>query len=506
MTTSPLVISRVRLWGADSTQNTTSLVDLSIDDGKVVAIAPSGCLPSDLRRPEEVIDLDGRWLMPGLVDKHVHFTLWSQHRNRVNVAGLGSAAAVVEAVRLALVDLKNSHRGASVPLVAMGYQDALWPDAPTAEALDWAAARVGQLHRPIVLISHDLHSVWISTAAATRYGTRAGLLREGEAFDLENALKAEEATDTRAGEALVTHAAAEASARGVTGIMDLEMADNPTVWASRVRAGLRSLRVEAGVYPQHLDEVLARGERTGKRLPGTEGLVSVGPLKVFADGALNTRTAWCFEEYPHTRSFGYSAQARGDLQKILADARDVGFEVALHAIGDRAVASALDAFEHTGAKGSIEHAQLIRTEDIPRFAALGIAAGIHPEHALDDREVSDALWVGRTDRAFPYRALADAGAALCLGSDAPVAPLDPWFGISAAVHRTRDAQPAWEPNNALTIDQALRASWAVPSVSVGMLADLVAVDADPAALTAADLRAMPVALTVTAGHVTHRAI
>jgi predicted amidohydrolase YtcJ len=183
----------------------------------------------------------------------------------------------------------------------------------------------------------------------------------------------------------------------------------------------------------------------------------------------------------------------------------VGFEVALHAIGDRAVAEALDAFEQTGARGSIEHAQLVRDEDISRFVALGIAAGIHPEHALDDRAVTDNLWTGRTRRAFPYGALAAAGVPLRMGSDAPVAPLDPWVSISAAVHRTRDSLDPWEPANALTIDQALRSTWAAPAVRAGMLADLVAVDADPAGLGAIALREMPVALTLTAGRVTHEA-
>ena len=212
---------------------------------------------------------------------------------------------------------------------------------------------------------------------------------------------------------------------------------------------------------------------------GTGGLVTVGPFKIFADGALNTRTAWCFEPYPQTHDFGHSAHPRGDLARVVADARDHGFDVALHAIGDRAVAEALDAFEQTGARGSIEHAQLVRDEDLLRFAALGIAAGIHPEHALDDREVTDALWVGRTERAFPYGALAAAGVVLRLGSDAPVSALDPWLGISAAVHRTRDNQSPWEPSNALTIDQAMRSSWAFPAVRDGVPADLVALDFDP---------------------------
>jgi len=505
MDTSPLVIERARLWGA-SPPRSDALADVIVFEGRVVAVTPSGSGSGSFDPDAEHIDLDGRWLMPGLVDRHVHFTLWSKHRNRLSVAGLGSADEVVCAVGRALAGIDHDGETMPRPLVARGFQDALWPDVPTAQALDDEAERVGQRGRTIVLISHDLHTVWINSAAAARYGAKPGLLREDAAFDLEIALEAEEAADTRAVDALVADAVVAAGSRGVTGILDLEMADNPATWASRVTSGLTQLRVEAGVYPQHLDASLARGDRTGKRVQGTGGLVTVGPLKVFADGSLNTRTAWCFEPYPQTLDFGHAAHPRGDLARVLADARDHGFEVALHAIGDRAVSEALDAFDQSGARGSIEHAQLVRDEDLSRFAALGIAAGVHPEHALDDREVADALWVGRTGRAFPYAALAAAGVPLRMGSDAPVAPLDPWVGVSAAVHRTRDSQSPWEQGNALTIDQALRATWAFPAVQAGMPADLIAVDFDPGVLTPSALRVMPVALTMTAGAATYNAM
>jgi len=510
MTTPSLLIERARLWGAAS-PHAEALVDITVAAGRVASVTPSGSERSHSHSAPRRIDLDGRWLMPGLVDRHVHFTLWSKQRNRLSIAGLASAEEVVRAIGDALSGMDRDgmdHDGGTMsrPLVARGFQDALWPDVPTAQALDDEAAKMGQRGRTIVLISHDLHSVWINSVAAARYGARPGLLREDEAFDLEIALEAEEAADTRAVEALVADAVAEAASRGVTGIMDLEMADNPATWAARVRSGLTQLRVEAGVYPQHLEETVARGDRTGKRVHGTGGLVTVGPLKIFVDGSLNTRTAWCFDAYPKTHDFGHSAHPRGDLAMVLADARDHGFEVALHAIGDRAVAAALDAFEQSGARGSIEHAQLVRNEDLSRFAALGVAAGIHPEHALDDRQVTDVLWAGRTQRAFPYAALAAAGVPLRMGSDAPVSALDPWMGISAAVHRTRDTQSAWEPGNALTIDQALRATWAFPAVRSGMPADLIAVDFDPGALTPSALRVMPVALTVAAGAITCNAL
>ena len=505
MTTMPLVLERARLWGHTSIRS-DRLVDVVISGGRVASVAPSGSHSAPRVPGAQSLDLDGRWLMPGLVDHHVHFTLWSKHRNRLSIAGLGSATEVVRAVGQALAGMDGASGPTSRPLVARGFQDALWPDVPTAEALDAEAERVGQRGRTIVLISHDLHSVWINGAAATRYGAAPGLLREQAAFDVEMALEAEEAADTRAVEAHVADAVVAAASRGVTGILDLEMADNTAAWSARAASGLPHLRVQAGVYPQHLDESLARGDRTGKRVDGTGGLITVGPLKVFADGSLNTRTAWCFDAYPETHNFGHAVHPSGELARTLADARDHGFEVALHAIGDRAVSEALDAFEQSRARGSIEHAQLVRDQDVPRFAALGVAAGIHPEHALDDREVADALWAGRTGRAFPLAALAAAGAELRMGSDAPVAPLDPWVSVSAAVYRTRDEQSPWEQSNALTMEQALRATWAFPAVTEGAPGDLIAVDFDPGVVAPAALRVMPVALTVVAGVVTHNAV
>jgi len=148
---------------------------------------------------------------------------------------------------------------------------------------------------------------------------------------------------------------------------------------------------------------------------------------------------------------------------------------------------------------------LVEAADLPRFAALGVRASIQPEHAMDDRDVADHYWSGRTDRAFPYRSLLDAGAELELGSDAPVAPLDPWVAIAAAVTRSRDGLPPWHPEQSLPIEAALRASWGraggrpVSGLVVGAAADLVVTDADPLTATGAVLREMPVHATMLAG-------
>jgi hypothetical protein len=190
-----------------------------------------------------------------------------------------------------------------------------------------------------------------------------------------------------------------------------------------------------------------------------------------------------------------------------------GFLPAIHAIGDRATTLALDTFEALGPLpadlasigGSIEHAQLVATADLPRFAALGVRASVQPEHAMDDRDVADHYWAGRTGRAFAYRALWEAGAELALGSDAPVAPLDPWVTISAAVSRRRDGQQPWHLEQALPIEAALGASWGgEQDLAVGGPADLVVTEQNPVTADGQQLRHMPGHATMVAGEWTYR--
>lgn len=139
-------------------------------------------------------------------------------------------------------------------------------------------------------------------------------------------------------------------------------------------------------------------------------------------------------------------------------ASDHGLLPAVHAIGDQANTIALDAFEEVGCPGRIEHAQLLSPADVPRFAALGVVAAVQPAHQPDDRDVADRHWTGRTARAFPYRSLLETGARLELGSDAPVAPLDPWDGIASAISRTDDDRPPWHPEQSIPFADALAAA------------------------------------------------
>jgi predicted amidohydrolase YtcJ len=451
----------------------------------------------------EVIDLDGRIVLPGLWDHHVHFEQWAQVTARLDLAGTETAAA---AARTVGAHIARAHR-LDLPVVGYGFRDALWPDAPHRDVLDEVSAGL-----PVVLIGADLHSAWLNTVALRRYGHTAhasGLLREDAAMQVIGEVAA---VSGDVADAQCLAASRAAAARGVVGIVDMEKPWSLDAWRRRIAGGNRFLRVVSAVWPERLDRAIDRHLHTGDVVDGTEGLLSAGALKVITDGSLNTRTAFCHDPYAvpsePAGSCGILLVSLDELSSLMLRATEAGLDCAVHAIGDAANSMALQVFADTGAHGSIEHAQLLDTRDLERFAQLGVVASVQPEHALDDRDVADRYWAGRTRRAFPLRSLLDAGATLAFGSDAPVAPLDPWLAIGAAVHRTRNGRPRWHPEQEITVTEALAASMAPGSrhtaLRPGDPADLIVLDGDPFTVEPGALRTMPVAATMCAGEWTHR--
>ncbi|MCW0213606.1 MAG: amidohydrolase family protein [Pseudonocardia sp.] len=471
------------------------VTDVLVSGGSIAAMGPA--LPVPATPEVEVRDLQGRTLLPGLWDHHVHFDQWALARRRLDLSAAGSAAEVASLVALRLREEPGT------PLVGQGFRDALWPDVPHRSLLDAASGDV-----PVVLVSGDLHCCWLNSAAAGRYGFAhhpSGVIRETDWHPImEDVRKVPAAVLEQAAAA----AARAAAARGVVGIVDYEAPFQLDAWAARIAGGTDSVRVVASVWPGSLDEPIARGLRTGAVVPDTGGLLTMGPLKVVTDGSLNTRTAYCHDPYPGTalaeNPCGMLLVPPDELGPLLRRAAEHGIDAAVHAIGDAANTHALDTFAAAGIRGRVEHAQLLTRADVARFAELGAVASVQPEHAVDDRDVADRYWAGRTGRSFAYRSLLDAGVPLLLGSDAPVAPLDPWITLAAAVHRSSDGRPSWHPEQEIPVDAALAASAAGP-IAPGRRADLVIVDRDPATATSAELRTMPVAGTLLGGRWTHRA-
>ncbi|MFT4135919.1 amidohydrolase [Microbacterium sp.] len=487
------VIADARLTGADRIDPFgTAAVDVHLTDGRIADIAPVGALP----RRGAVLDAGGSWLIPGLWDHHVHTVQWALEAQRVPLRQAESAAHAAAVMGAAPV-LGDGRR------VGAGFRDALWPDEPDLATLDETTGEV-----PTYLINADVHSVWLNSAALRREAMPVegtGLLREGPAFEISRRLNA---VDSALADAAVFAALQDAASRGVVGIVDLDMAWNAEAWNRRLAAGFDTTRISFGVYPPHLDRAIAEGLETGDAIDPA-GLVRMGPLKIISDGSLGTRTAACSHAYvgaPHNR--GVLTVEPAELIELMTRATGGGLACAVHAIGDVAVTHALDAFGLVAAHGTIEHAQLVAHADLPRFARLGVGASVQPEHALDDRDLSDMEWAAQTARAYPLRALADAGANLLFGSDAPVAPLEPWAAMASAVHRTRDGRTAWHPEETLDAATALAASTeggshAGSALEPGMTADLVVCEHDPLTATEQQLRAMRIAATMIAGRLTH---
>ncbi|MFF2847940.1 amidohydrolase [Streptomyces sp. NPDC058001] len=447
---------------------------------------------------ERVLDLEGRVLLPGLWDAHVHMAEWASARHRLDLSGTASARAVADLVR----DHGGREPGRTV-LFGYGFRDGLWPDAPHKRLLDSALP-----DRPTVLVSADLHAVWLNSACLALVGRAdhpTGLVREHEAHEVLSVLPE---TPADVVDGWVADACRAAAARGITGVIDFQYGDAVGDWERRSAEATPAVRVSAAVYPSHLDAAVKRGLRTGSEIGASGGLVRVGPLKLFTDGSLNTRTALCHDLYPGLEgtdgAHGIAQTSLDELVRLMRRAAAHGIEPAVHAIGDHANTVALDAFDAVRCRGRIEHAQLLSPEDLPRFAELGVTAGVQPRHATDDRDVADRHWTGRTDRAFAYADLLAAGARLEFGSDAPVSPLDPWLAIASAVSRTDDARPAWHPEQRLSVRDALvAAARGRRLIRVGDAADLVVVEVDPLSADLDTLRAMPVHATMTDGRWTH---
>jgi predicted amidohydrolase YtcJ len=478
---------------------------LAIVDGRVAATpAP------DARR----VDLDGACVLPGFNDAHVHFPTWSLAQSQVRLEG---ARSLAEAVGRVADGLTGARPGAW--LRGLGWRDADWTEPPTRAALDAIAPDT-----PLILTSKDYHSLWLNSAALARAagdldapggvverdeaGEPTGILRENAAWQFRDRFASptpDELLDAcRTGLRI-------AATRGVTAIHDKDGWLGSLELFQRLRAdGELTLRVWQSIPAERLPHLRALGLRSGFG----DDLLRAGYLKVFMDGTLGSATARLLD------GSGVEITSSERLAEIVREAAAAGWPVGVHAIGDAANRAALDAFEATadawrplGLRQRIEHAQLLDPAELPRFAALGVTASVQFSHAPSDRELADRIWEDHAG-AYAYRSLLDAGASLANGSDAPVEELDPLAGIVAGVLRTLDERPAWRPEQAVTVAEALHATCVTPAwlagdeqrrgtLGPGMLADAVVLDRDPLLCPPEQLPDLSVLATLVGGRIAH---
>jgi predicted amidohydrolase YtcJ len=444
-------------------------LDPSVPTQRALAIAGEriaggvGVHETALASPETV-DLGGRVVVPGLADAHVHFPSWALAQTEVR---LEACSSVDDALAL----VARAEPGAGGWIRGGGWRFA--GETPTRRQLDEATGAA-----PAALVSRDTHALWLNSAAfaATGEPPADGVLLETDAWgfrDRHLIPPAEEYLEA------MRRGVDVAVRRGVTAVHDKDGAIGAvSLWR---RLATRKLRVWQSVPADRVEHVAALGLHGGVG----DAFFRLGYLKVFMDGTLGSRTALMLG------GGGIEITTREELERIVRRASAVGMPLAVHAIGDLANRNALDAFEATrpvweplGLRQRIEHAQLLAPEDLPRFASLGVAASVQFSHAPSDRGLAERFWAGRTAGAYPYRSLADSGAVVANGSDAPVEELDPLAGIRAGVHRD------WHPEQALTVQQAFEATTLAPAwlagderrrgkLLPGYAADLVVLDRDP---------------------------
>jgi predicted amidohydrolase YtcJ len=460
------------------------------------------------------IDLDGACVLPGLNDAHVHFPTWALAQRQVRLEDARSRAQALAHVESAL-----THVTPGGWLRGYGWRDGDWTEPPERTALDRVAGEV-----PVALVSKDYHSLWLNSAALARArepldvpggaverdesGEPSGVLRENAAWSFRDRYlipaQDEMVEACRQGLAI-------AARRGVTAVHDKDGWMGAFECFERLQEGGElTLRVWQSLPADLLPELRRLGLRSGF---GNEWL-RLGYLKVFMDGTLGSATARLLD------GSGVEITSAARLAEIVREAAAAGWPVGVHAIGDAANRAALDAFEATaeawrplGLRQRIEHAQLLDAADIGRFGALGVSASVQFAHAPSDRDLADRVWEGHPG-AYAYRSLLDAGARLVNGSDAPVEELDPLQGLVAGVLRTLDERPSWRPEQALSVEEALRSICLEPVVLAhdedrrgtlvpGKFADLVVLDRDPFTCSREELGEIAVMATMVGGSWTH---
>lgn len=514
-----LVLRNAKVWTGGRVLADADAV--AIAGGAIAAIGRA----RDLGDAAETIDAQGATVTPGLTDAHIHLLAWARSLGELDLADAGSAAEVARRVAGA-----TSREGA---IVGRGWDEYRWPEPPHRAALDRVAPDV-----PVLLHRHDFHALWVNGEVLRRAGiTRgtpdpAGGVIERDAAGEPTGVLKENAVRLVAGLTPVPDAASDRErlrqaiarlhAQGVTAVHVFEGSRSRRLLREIARGESGALRVLMHLPHASLDAALAARVRSG----AGDTRFRIGAIKLFADGTLGSRTAALLAPFADTGTPGMELIAPRDLVELVGRGARGGLATAIHAIGDRAVRSALDAFEAAGEHrgtlalpGRIEHVQLLDSADLPRFGRLGVAASLQPTHAISDREVVETAWGDRLDRAYPWETLRAAGARLAFGSDAPVEPADAPRTLHAAVTRTDVAgKPAggWTPGEKLPLDVALTASTEGPArlagnwpalgrLAAGAEADVVLWDRDLHACPPERLHEAKASITIVAGRIVHAA-
>jgi hypothetical protein len=506
---------------------------MAIRHGRIIQIGNEPSVSRLVGAGTQVLDLHGLTVLPGLIDSHGHVLSLGKLLTEVNVAGAASYEAVIESVRV---------RAARMPagewIEGRGWDQNRWPGKsfPTHAALSAAVP-----DHPVALRRVDGHA----------------LLANRRALELAHVTR--DTPDPKGGE-ILRDAQGEPTGVLVDKAEELVTAVIPTLTPAlreqRLLAAMRecarfglTLVGDAGIGPETYAAyraLLARGEfpirinaMADAETPLVDTLLADGPrmedrlmlraVKVIADGALGSRGALLAADYSDQPGWrGLETFPADSLRRLAARARAKHLQVRVHCIGDLANTRTLDAFEqafagqpHPELRWAIEHAQVVKPEDIRRFARLGIVASMQATHATSDGWwAEERLGPERVKWSYAWRQFLDAHVRFANGSDFPVESPNPMLGLYASITR-RDLEgrlPAggWRPEERLTPEEALESfslwgAWLafrehdLGSLEIGKQADFIVVDRDVIGGPAGEIPPARVLRTVVAGETVYEA-
>ncbi|MGB9893624.1 MAG: amidohydrolase, partial [Candidatus Saccharicenans sp.] len=478
-----------------------------------------------------IIELKEGLAIPGLIDAHTHFSAGGHSLIELSFRGVDSPEKIQQMIAEKIKELPPG-----TPVFGREYDHTLFPEQkwPSKEDLDKISP-----NNPVVIRRVDGHSAWVNSLALRlsgidkktkdpfggeivrdpKSGQPTGILKES-AMELIKVKPTVQSTP----EEDILRALDHARQLGLTGVHADVGLKELEIYKKLHSEGKLTLRVYAWLPIEGIGEYLRLGIRQGQG----DDYLKVGFLKAFIDGTLGSGTALMFEPFSDepTKS-GLAQYPEEAFYELMEKAYANGFQVGTHAIGDKGVNWVLNAVERAQQKYGkkdlrfrIEHAQIIKPEDFPRFQALGVVASMQPTHCTTDlRFCERRIGKERSKYAYAWRTLLNNGAILAFGSDWPVEPLDPRRGLYSAVTRKNIEydypEGGWFPEQKLTLSEAIKCfTWGSAYASFeenlkgtlepGKLADITIFEKDLFSVEPKEILRTPIAYTIVGGKIVYQ--
>lgn len=502
-----------------------------VEDGRVLALGRRADLATHWGAGASTLDLEGRAVVPGLTDSHLHLLSYGLVLEQVQLTGVTGLPDLVARV---------AERASELPegewILGRGWDQDLFAERryPTRHNLDRAAPG-----RPVLLVRGCGHCSVVSSKAlelaritADTPDPPGGMIERDPATGAPTGVLHERAAGLV--REIIPAPSYEAKQRALHAALRLALSagltachpddvrnagDFATAWRlyQDVLAQTAGPRIRVEVSDFAMEELLALGMRTGSGTP----MLSVGAIKAFVDGSLGARSAALTEPYSDGPGSGILVRERAEFMETIRRAHTAGMQVAIHAIGDLGVDWALDGIEAAQKalpslklRHRVVHAQITRPDQLPRFVNLGAVAEIQPKFVTTDKLwVESRVGLERARHSYCWKTMLRSGVRCAGGSDGPVEPLHPLLGIYAAVTRSgMDGSPecGWLPDERLAVDEALRLfalggayaagaeSWR-GSLSPGKVADFVVLDRSLDSVSPHEIKDVAVEMTYIGG-------